>query len=372
MYSRLLGLLESWNSSSLDGGRLCLLARVVLCSKCSVVLVRRPSVARRLCYTPPYHVSLSLCIAAPYRDVKTAVERGSLGDLNPTPWAFMTGNCLGWVTYSFILQNLFIFFANAPGFVLSVWFNMCAVKLQYEDHRAREMRRSFVNFLESSRNNVQQQQQQDGDNAWQKAKDLGKIVVQVTSQQTPAPAGQEKLVMGMVLVWLGVISILSFANFDANTRQLIVGFVVNANLLFFYGAPLSTIFKVLKTRNSASIHIRTMITNTLNGTFWTAYGFAKTDPFIYVPNGIGAILGVIQFFLCILFPRRPTIAADAGEEGEPAVELESFAAKEDTVEEGLSPSNSHESIARGVGRSLKQQVLVSDSNELVTDDSESS
>lgn len=307
----------------------------------------------------------NIMFAAPYRDIKTAVDRGSLGDLNPTPWAFMLGNCCGWVIYSYLLQNLFIFFANAPGFVLSVYFNMCAVKLQYEDHRANEMRRSFVTFLESSRRNNAgndyngeegNHQHNNDENAWQKAKDLGKLVVQVTSQQTPAPAGQEKLVVAMVLAWLAVISIISFADFDPETRQLIIGFVVNGNLLFFYGAPLSTIFKVLKTRNSASIHVRTMVTNTLNGSFWTAYGFAVKDPFIYVPNGIGALLGVIQFCLCILFPRRPSVVVDAvDDEGEPAVQLESCAAKEDTVEEGLSSSNSHESLSLAVHEPLKQE-----------------
>jgi hypothetical protein len=44
-------------------------------------------------------------LEAPYKAVKEAVARGYLGDLNPIPWAFMTGNCVGWVAYSF-LQNV--------------------------------------------------------------------------------------------------------------------------------------------------------------------------------------------------------------------------------------------------------------------------
>lgn len=267
--------------------------------------------------------------------------------------------------YSYILQNLFIFFANAPGFVLSVYYNMCAVKLQYEGHRAEEMRTSFVQFLESSRRSSQtneggdseERQQLHGhdENAWQKTKDMGKLVIDVTSQVKPAPAGQEKLVVGMVLIWLCVVSLICFGtSFDTNTRQLIVGCVVNANLLFFYGAPLSTIFKVLKTRSSISIHIATMVTNTLNGSFWTAYGFAVKDPFIYVPNGLGALLGVIQFCLCFLFPRRQSNDVD----GQPAVELEGIAAKDDTsLEEGLSPSSSHENIvlAAANGDRIRQE-----------------
>lgn len=41
--------------------------------------------------------------------------------------------------------------------------------------------------------------------------------------------------------------------------KLVIGVVVNINILFFYGAPLSRIFTVMKTRDSSSIHRMTMI-----------------------------------------------------------------------------------------------------------------
>jgi len=41
---------------------------------------------------------------APYWDVSKALRRGSLNDLNPLPWAFLMGNCLGWVLYSVLTQ----------------------------------------------------------------------------------------------------------------------------------------------------------------------------------------------------------------------------------------------------------------------------
>ena len=214
---------------------------------------------------------------------------------------------------------------------------MCAAKLQYEQHFTGEMRRSFASYLETKQSERETDATQEG--VLQKAVDFGKVVVQVTSQQTPAPAPHEKLVVAMVTLYLIVISIILFGSFGPSTDQLIVGSVVIGNLLFFYGAPLSTIFRVLKTQNSASIHIPTMVTNTLNGTFWAAYGFAVKDHFVSVPNGIGALLGVIQFFLCFVFPRKPTVVED---DSVPAVELEG-SVKDDTVHERLSSSNSHDS-----------------------------
>ena len=88
---------------------------------------------------------------APYKDVKEAVRKGTLGHLNPTPWAVMTGCTIGWVTYSYLINNLFLFFTNAPGLILSVWLNMAAAKLQYSDRISKGMRASFVELLNRNR-----------------------------------------------------------------------------------------------------------------------------------------------------------------------------------------------------------------------------
>jgi hypothetical protein len=77
-------------------------------------------------------VMANIMFFAPFQDARQAVARADLGELNPTPWAFMSkfpccdahqvsvivlctlhhscrapisfaaGNCLGWVTYSFL------------------------------------------------------------------------------------------------------------------------------------------------------------------------------------------------------------------------------------------------------------------------------
>mmetsp|Transcript_16084 Transcript_16084/g.29261 ORF Transcript_16084/g.29261 Transcript_16084/m.29261 type:complete len:94 (-) Transcript_16084:1339-1620(-) len=49
-------------------------------------------------------VFANIMFAAPLMAVRKAVQRANLGDLNPTPWAFMTGNTVGWITYSFLIQ----------------------------------------------------------------------------------------------------------------------------------------------------------------------------------------------------------------------------------------------------------------------------
>jgi solute carrier family 50 (sugar transporter) len=138
----------------------------------------------------------------------------------------------------------------------------------------------------------------------QKAIDFGKLVWDISSQKIQAPAPHETTTMCMVCIWLGAISFISLVSLSQETRELFIGVLVNLNLVFFYGAPLSTILEVLKTKSSASIHTRTMFTNSCNSAFWTAYGLAIQDWFVYVPNGIGACLGAIQICLCLIFPRQ--------------------------------------------------------------------
>lgn len=268
---------------------------------------------------------------APVRAVRRANREGRLGDLNPTPWAFMAGNCVGWIAYSFLIDNLFVFFANVFGFLLSVWLNLQAIKLQYGDFRSNEVKRSIVLALEEvSRRSflVHNPEVPEVESAEAPVSDendessvanggivdFARVVWNVTAQNTKAPVAHETIVLVVVVIWLTAISVVAYGSdvLSLSTRQLVVGVLVNLNLVFFYGSPLSTIFQVVRTRSSASIHVPTMITNTANGIFWCAFGVAVVDFFIAVPNGLGALLGGLQCALCVLFPRGSGSATAAG------------------------------------------------------------
>jgi len=234
----------------------------------------------------------------------------------------MLGNTAGWITYSILIQDLFVFFGNAPGFLMAFWLNLQAAKMQYETFRSQEIRKSIIRELENASSRAMEMPADQhplvtstdhGDKGEDPERqqstgglsETARIVWNVVAQKTVAPAPHETLVLANVVVWLALIALISFASaFSGRTKELIVGVSVNLNLVVFYGAPLSTIFTVLKTKSSSSIHIRTMLTNTFNGIFWAAYGIAIKDLFIAVPNSLGAGLGFIQILLCLLFPRN--------------------------------------------------------------------
>lgn len=67
-------------------------------------------------------------------------------------------------------------------------------------------------------------------------------------------------------------------------------------------APLQTVCKVISERSSASIHAPTMIMNWMNTSFWIAYGLARRNPVIVIPNSIGLLLGILQGLLRLAYP----------------------------------------------------------------------
>lgn len=223
---------------------------------------------------------------------------------------------------------------------MSIWFNLGAVKLSYHKYHAQEMRRSVLQLLVNEGRSgsilIRPEMNHNGDmgtsaldiddkvkeekgdeemmavtsnskieNQSRTVGEWAQLVCDVTSQKIPAPAPHENLVMAVSFIWVVCISVICLVpGISQRARELTVASLVNANLVFFYAAPLSTIYTVTRLRNSSSIHIPTMITNTFNGAFWTAYGFAISDFFIAVPNGLGTLFGVVQMILTVIFPRK--------------------------------------------------------------------
>ncbi|CAJ1945932.1 unnamed protein product [Cylindrotheca closterium] len=253
-------------------------------------------------------VIANIMFAAPVRDLKAAIAKGELGTLNPTPWAFMLGNCVGWMIYGTLLKNVWILMGNGPGLLIAIWLNLGAIKLLYRGHYATDMRDTTERTLTASSLDLEQPAPVGGDMA-SIASDETKntILVDELSATTPAPTGQENLLMLMCTVWVVFGTVLALADFmDLNSKVLMVGIVTNCILIVFYGAPLSTISQVLKDRHTASIHVPTMILNSLGSSFWCVYGIAISDYFIAGPNALGFVFGAVQIFLYMVFPRSPS------------------------------------------------------------------
>jgi hypothetical protein len=246
------------------------------------------------------------------------------------------GNCIGWILYSFLTKDFFLFAANISGLILSIWFNLSASNLLFKqqvaqlpdvikvldsDERSGDTVNPDLSNDRVSQTNLSAIDEGGGDDEMAGGSAGGNPQKDLENQGNPTSAPITELpvfynapvhnsrVMAMSLLWIIVFSVIGFGeNISANTKELIVGSVTNFCLVFFYAAPLSCIAVVLKTRNTATLHVPTMFTNTASSVFWGVYGFGVMDFFVAVPNLIGFLLGVAQIVLYMIYPRVETIS----------------------------------------------------------------
>jgi solute carrier family 50 protein (sugar transporter) len=266
-----------------------------------------------------YRLSFRIFFTAPVQDLRRALQRGSLGSLNPFPWAMMTGNCLGWIVYGIYTSDAFVFAANLPGLILSLWLNMGAAKLQYFELR-NDMKQNASQTAVREDWNASPAILEPDDNLDELPDGSGEVVERQASGDHASGSGsdngagadiselmvivpQEQALLRILVAWAVVITWVGWFSTSTDPAATI-GIVVNVNLVFFYGAPLQTVQTVVAERSSESIHVPTMVMNWMNTTFWILYGIARNDFIIIVPNVMGLSLGLLQGVLCVMFPRQ--------------------------------------------------------------------
>ncbi|KAK6154246.1 hypothetical protein DH2020_008494 [Rehmannia glutinosa] len=104
------------------------------------------------------------------------------------------------------------------------------------------------------------------------------------------------LLMSVIIVF-AIIALGSLLIADFEVRHLTVGFLSCASLISMFASPLFIINLVIRTRSVEFMPFHLSLCTFLLSTSFLLYGIFNFDPFVYVPNGIGAVLGVIQLFL---------------------------------------------------------------------------
>jgi hypothetical protein len=174
----------------------------------------------------------NLAFSAPIKSLRSAVNEGNLGDLNPTPWAFMLGNTVGWLAYAFITSDLYVFFANVFGLLFSIYLNIGAMKLQYYD----EVRKSAPSIQLAVANNISEadEQQDEDDNEGADANEIRGGNTE-HKQDMQSFTSHEIKVLSVIVTWVLILSMTSLASKSRENMERVVGISVNINLMLFYG-----------------------------------------------------------------------------------------------------------------------------------------
>ncbi|GAY54985.1 hypothetical protein CUMW_160920 [Citrus unshiu] len=106
--------------------------------------------------------------------------------------------------------------------------------------------------------------------------------------------------LGLLLAVIGIFSIIvavSLQIVNPFSRQMFVGLLSCAALISMFASPLFIINLVIQTKSVEFMPFYLSLSAFLMSTSFLAYGIMNWDPFIYVPNGIGTILGIVQLAL---------------------------------------------------------------------------
>lgn len=271
-------------------------------------------------------------------DLRRALLKGSLGDLNPFPWVMMTGNCLGWIVYGYYLRphkDPFLVAANFPGLVVSLWLNAGAAKLQYQeylnlcrlDHDRQDSQEGWdasppigdgrtttmISGTTDDDNDINLEEDDSVDHRRLRLR-RQQQEVSLLHQYHPeylVTTPQERSLVRMLCAWIAVVIWVGWIGPPAMAAPT-VGVIVNLNLVFFYGAPLQTMKRVvLEDHHSNSIHRPTMYMSCINTTFWILYGLAIMNWVVIIPNALGLALGLAQATLCWFYPATTAVSPDA-------------------------------------------------------------
>ena len=188
--------------------------------------------------------------------------------------------------------------------MISIWLNVGAMKLQYYEEIVKH---SSIQLTES----LPGENAEEGDvNETQSANGAES---DDDEQPPPSLTSHEKILLQILIAWVIILSASSLMPISKEEKKFVVGVSVNLNLIAFYGAPLSTILTVMRTKSSSSIHFWTMIMNTTNAFFWCVYSLAISDLYILIPNGLGFLFGIMQMLLYKVYPQRGVVDGDGTE-----------------------------------------------------------
>ncbi|XP_076891876.1 bidirectional sugar transporter SWEET2-like [Bidens hawaiensis] len=104
----------------------------------------------------------------------------------------------------------------------------------------------------------------------------------------------------LLLGVFGLFAIIAFASLlvtEFKIRHLLIGYLSCATLISMFASPLSIMNLVIQTKSVEFMPFYLSLSTFLMSTSFLLYGVFNIDPFIYVPNGIGTILGIGQLGL---------------------------------------------------------------------------
>ncbi|CAM9934526.1 unnamed protein product [Lampetra fluviatilis] len=119
---------------------------------------------------------------------------------------------------------------------------------------------------------------------------------------TPHKRSLYRTMVGPALLLYAVLLYVKYLAEDEDAARPHLGMVCTLWTVVNYGSPLATLAEVVRSRSTESLAFPLCAANLVVGTEWFIYGLMLQDMFIQVPNLLGALLGLGQLSLFLVYP----------------------------------------------------------------------
>jgi len=115
---------------------------------------------------------------------------------------------------------------------------------------------------------------------------------------------KKKVEKSFTIMIVALICILAYVKLNRGlTSYTVLGFLSSISSILMFGSPLTTLKKVIKTRDNSSLSIQLLIISILSSGLWTLYGYIINDNFVIVPNGLGCLLAAFQVLIYKIYSK---------------------------------------------------------------------
>ena len=92
--------------------------------------------------------------------------------------------------------------------------------------------------------------------------------------------------------------------FPVSLREEVLGCMGSMAAFVAYSRPVMRLYTYCCRRDASPILLSLVFMVLMSNTLWTVYGISTHNPWVYVPNGSGALVSIMQIFVRLVFPGR--------------------------------------------------------------------
>ncbi|XP_057460049.1 bidirectional sugar transporter SWEET5-like [Actinidia eriantha] len=136
---------------------------------------------------------------------------------------------------------------------------------------------------------------------------------------------RRKIIIALVIeaIFFAIVTFITMTFLHTTkSRSMLIGILCVIFNIIMYTSPLTVMRMVITTKSVKYMPFYLSLANFCNGTIWLIYALLKFDPFITIPNGLGALSGVVQLILYATYSKSTKWDND-GPSSVPEVQLSS-------------------------------------------------